>query len=120
MTQRPWRFLFFLTVLAVGYPLEVLDIDETRPEELTSENLEARAPERVVSGQVLTANCLMICTPEVHPPALAQWRAAATPRIDRGRRAMPLPTHQLPRAHLGKPVVPTDSPSSDLPCGRTS
>jgi hypothetical protein len=93
-----------LAVLAVGYPDEVLDTDDTSQEELFSTSLAFLTAPRVPLPAALPAVDPTVLRPEPSPA----WAAIGRPRLLSARASSNNNTHRpvLPRAHLQLPADP--------------
>ncbi len=112
-----WRVLLFMGFLGVGYPVEVLDVDETATEETCSENLGTlEAPALPIVPCPERGRSVVAVRPDPRSaPAMERGRRSSAARA--GRHSQPnLARASLPRGTLNAPPLSADpAPRSSAP-----
>ncbi len=99
----------FVGLFGVGYPVEVLDVDETAAEEDCSENLGVlETPPSCILSRLEHVRAVL--PPRPDPSLRTRWNAAAAARrVVQGRRSEPkLALVTFPRRMLNAPALSAD------------
>ncbi len=105
-----WHVLLFVSLLGIGYPAEVLDIDDSYAEEVYSQNVTANALPAV---HVTPCAVRVVRSPLPETPTVTRWTAAAARRLPQGPSTVPsLALLMLPRRTVGMPAASGGTPSA--------
>jgi hypothetical protein len=114
LCSSAWRVTLLCATLAIGIPLEILDVDDTREEEVFSESLAALETPPLTIDCFEDASLRGAISRRVDRLSQPRLLAIPLPRIVPRRPGGPLPAPLRPRAHPGKLMVRPDAPPPDL------
>ncbi len=113
--MRAWRLVVLVALLLAGFfpAIEILDIDESIPEESSADQPAAVGARQTATSRLLRANRAST-SPGAARVSLAQRIAANMANIDGRPMAVPCRCgRHLQRAHLIRRAARIDSPTAD-------